>query len=122
MKYSVKLPIIYCVVMLCVIGSNSGRGEGMPLLPMIVGFLGGDILYAIHGLIVFALFPISADSSTWDSSVFKAIINFTGMSSLFLGGIIQYGLIGWVIDRVMKKVELKDEPLCEMPEDLRNQK
>ena len=108
--------------MLCVIRPNGGRGEGMPLLPMIVGFLGGDILYAIHGLIVFALFPIDADSSTWDSPLFKTIINFTGMTSLFLGGIIQYGLIGWLIDRVMKKVELKDEPLCEMPEDLRDPK
>lgn len=122
MKYSIKLPIIYCVAMLGVLSSGGMRGEGLPLLPMIVGFLGGDILYALHGIIVFALFPIDADSSYWNSELFKTIINFTGISSLFLGGIIQYGVIGWLTDRVVKKNELKDEPLCEMPEDLRDSK
>ena len=102
--------------------SSSGHGEGVFILPLIAGFPGGDILFIAHSVIWERFFSQPVGVPTWGSSVISHLDYWTSMSSLFLGGLVQYYFVGWLIDRVKEKLEPKDEPLWEMPEDRRDPK
>jgi hypothetical protein len=117
MNYARILSAIYSIIMPVLIYSNR-RGEGFSL-PLLISFPSGlmsltllDVLFSRY-LIPEPGEPLSPNlefANAWLGPIF-----------LFTGGLIQYYLIGRLIDFYIK-LKPKDEALYKMPDDWRDPK
>ncbi|NOT59713.1 MAG: hypothetical protein HOP19_05745 [Acidobacteria bacterium] len=117
MKYARLLSIIYSVIM-PVLMYASRKGEGFSL-PLLISFPGGLMLLTLCDGLFSSFFRTEPGEPRSPNLEFAW--GWLGVGALFIGGFIQYYLIGRLIDFYVK-LKPKDEPLYKMPDDWRDPK